>query len=81
MRESDFGAISDDGAEGEGRRGVAGVVPDSSALVGLLFVLDVVVFRVAGVGTESSSQTVVERPSQRLGVRAPCSRSLDVKRT
>ena len=64
MRECDFGANSENGAEGEDRRGVAGVEPDSSGLVGFLFVLNAVDSRVAGVGIESSSQTVVQRPSQ-----------------
>lgn len=42
MLECDFGAISRDGAESKGGRGVAGVVAGGFALVGFLFILEAV---------------------------------------
>ena len=40
MLECKFGAVSGNGAEGQGGRGVAGGEPDGFALVGFLFLLD-----------------------------------------
>ena len=47
MLEFESGAVSSDGAEGQGGRGVARIEPDGFALVSFLFVLAALVSKVA----------------------------------
>lgn len=74
MLECEFGTFSGDGTEGEGRRGVAGVVSDSFALVGFLSVLEAVVHRM--VESEYRESVVILDSCRKTFSRIKVSRSL-----